>query len=81
MFKIEKTRPLEADAWQDLELDGAIAKARAALQVPGDVVTVTDASSGETLWMAVFGRDGSRHEWSGQKPRQVQISPALAVAA
>lgn len=80
MFKIEKTRPPEADAWQDSELDGAIAKARAALQVPGDVVTVTD-SSGETLWMAVFGRDGSRHEWSGQKPRQVQISPALAVAA
>ena len=81
MFKIEKTRPLEADAWQDLERDGAIAKARAALQAPGDTVTVTDASSGETLWMGVFGRDGCRHEWSGQEPHRVQISPALADAA
>jgi hypothetical protein len=81
MFKIEKTRPLEADAWQDLALDGAIAKARAALQAPGDTVTVTDSSSGETLWMGVFGRDGRCHEWSGQNPRHVQISPAVAVAA
>ncbi|OFZ90221.1 MAG: hypothetical protein A2W21_14725 [Betaproteobacteria bacterium RBG_16_66_20] len=81
MFKIEKTRPPEADAWQDLERDGAIAKARAALQVPGDTVTVTDSSSGETLWMGVFGRDGRRHEWSSQEPQQVQISPAFAVAA
>ena len=81
MFKIEKTRPVEADAWQDLKFDNAIAKARAALQVPGDTVTVIDCSSGETLWIGVFGRDGHRHEWSGQKPRQVQISPALAVAA
>lgn len=81
MFKIEKTRPLEADAWQDPALDGAIAKARAALQETGDVVTVSDTGSGETLWMGVFGRDGHCHEWSGQKPRQVQISPAFAVAA
>jgi len=81
MFKIEKTRPPEADAWQDLERDGAIAKARAALQAPGDIVTVTDSSSGETLWMGVFGRDGRRHEWSSQEPQQVQISPAFAVAA
>ena len=81
MFKIEKTRPPEADAWQDLERDGAIAKARAALQVPGDTVTVTDSSSGETLWMGVFGRDGRRHEWSSQEPQQVQISPAFAFAA
>jgi hypothetical protein len=80
MYKIEKTRPLEADAWQDPELDGAIAKARAALQATGDVVTVTDPGSGETLWMGIMGRDGRRHEWSGQKPRQVQISPVLAVA-
>ena len=81
MFKIEKTRPLEADAWQDPKLDGAIAKARAALQAPGDVVTVTDARSGETLWMGVFGRDGNCHEWSGQKPCQVQIAPMHAAAA
>ena len=57
------------------------AKARAALQAPGDTVKVTDAGSGETLWMGVFGRDGRCHEWSGEKPRQVQISPVLAVAA
>jgi hypothetical protein len=81
MFKIEKTRPQEADAWQDLDLDGAIAKARAALQAPGDVATVTDSRTGETQWMGVFGRDGRCHEWSGKKPHQVQISPALAVAA
>ena len=81
MFKIEKTRPLDADAWQDSKLDGAIAKARAALQVPGDVVTVTDSRSGESLWMGVYGRDGRCHEWSGQKPDQVQISPVQALAA
>lgn len=81
MFKIEKTRPVEADAWRDADLDGAIAKARAALQLPGDVVTVTDARSGETQWMGVFGRDGRCHEWSGRQPRQVQISPVQALAA
>jgi hypothetical protein len=81
MFKIEKTRPLDADAWQDPELDGAIAKARAALQAPGDVVTVTDARSGEPQWMGVFGRDGRCHEWSGLQPLQVQISPLQALAA
>ena len=81
MFKIEKTRPLEADAWQDPKLDGAIDKARAALQAPGDVVTVTDARSGETLWMGVYGRDGRCHGWSSQKPHQVQISPVQALAA
>ncbi len=81
MFTIEKTRPLEADAWKDSALEGAIAKARNALQQPGDTVTVTDSRSGETQWMGVFGRDGRLHEWSGKHPHQVQILPALGVAA
>lgn len=81
MFKIEKTRTPEPGAWQDLERDGAIAKARAALQDPGDVVTVTDSVTGETLWMGVFGRDGCRHEWTGQEPGKVHVSPARAQSA
>ncbi len=81
MFRIEKTQALEPDAWRDAEFGGAIAKARAALRSPGDVVTIIDAGSGETLWMGVFGRDGRRHEWSGKHPHQVQILPALAAAA
>lgn len=81
MFKIERTRAPDPDAWQDLHRDGAITKARAALKAPGDVVTVTDSTTGETLWMGVYGRDGLHHEWSGQEPGRVRISPALAVAA
>lgn len=78
MFKIEKTRPTDPDAWQDQDRARAIDKARAALLAPGDRVTVTDSGSGETLWMGVFGRDGCRHEWTDQEPRQVRVSPALA---
>ncbi|TAK45923.1 MAG: hypothetical protein EPO29_00800 [Betaproteobacteria bacterium] len=78
MFKIEKTRAVDPDAWQDADRGRAIDKARAALVAPGDVVTVTDSGSGETLWMAVFGRDGRCHEWSGQEPRQVRVSPLLS---
>lgn len=78
MYRIEKSRPVEPDAWQDGDRDRAIDKARAALVAPGDVVTVIDSGSGETLWMGVFGRDGCRHEWTGQEPHQVRVSPALA---
>jgi len=78
MFRIEKTRPMEPNTWQDSDRHLAIDRARAALLAPGDVVTVTDSGSGETLWMGVFGRDGQRHEWSGQEPRRVRVSPALA---
>lgn len=78
MFKIEKSRPVDPAAWQDADRDQAIARARAALLAPGDVVTVTDSGSGETLWMGVIGRDGLRHEWAGNEPLQVRISPALA---
>lgn len=78
MFKIEKTRLVEPDAWQDPDRGRAIGKARAALLAPGDRVTVTDSGSGETLWMGVFGRDGRRHEWTDQEPREVRVSPAYA---
>ena len=80
MFKIEKTRPLEQDQWQLADRDEAIARARAALAAPGDVVTVKDSASGETLWMALIGRDGCRHEWSGNAPQEVRVEPALAGA-
>lgn len=78
MFKIEKTRPVEPGAWQDADRDRAIDKARAALLAPGDVVTVIDSGSGETLWMGVYGRDGCRHEWAGQEPRIVRVAPAVS---
>ena len=81
MFKIEKTRPVEPSAWQDQDRARAIDKARAALLAPGDRVTVTDSGSGAMLWMGVFGRDGRRHEWSGQEPQQVHVSPLLAAVA
>jgi hypothetical protein len=78
MFKIEKSRPIDADAWQDEDCELAIAKARASLAAPGDVVKVVDSGSGETLWIGVFGRDGKRHEWSGSEPRNIRVAPALA---
>lgn len=81
MFKIEKSRPVDPCAWQHADAEQAIARARAELHAPGDMVTVTDSASGETLWMGVVGRDGRCHEWSGSEPRQVRISPALATAA
>ena len=81
MFKIEKTRPIDPDTWQLVDCDQAIEKARAALLAAGDVVTVTDSASGETLWMGVFGRDGCRHEWKKEEPQQVRISPLLASTA
>lgn len=78
MFKIAKTRPEDPDTWQDADRERAIEKARAALLAPGDVVTVTDSGSGETLWMGVFGRDGRRHEWAGENPRLVRVEPAVS---
>lgn len=81
MFKIEKTRPSEPDQWQYPNRDQAIAQARAVLYSPGDVVTVRDTTSGETLWMGVIGRDGNCHEWSGSEPQQVRVSPAIARVA
>jgi len=81
MFKIEKTRTIEPDCWQFGEAEKAIAQARTELLAPGDVVTVTSTDSGETLWMGLIGRDGTRHEWSGSDPRQVCVSPPIAQAA
>ena len=80
MFRIEKTRPMVPDAWQDQDRGRAIDKARAALDAPGDMVTVVDSGSGETLWMGIYGRDGLRHEWNVSEPRQVRIEAALAPA-
>jgi len=80
MYKIEKTRSMDSDAWQDLDRERAIEKARAALSTPGDVVTVIDSVSGETLWAGVYGRDGRRQEWTGQEPDRVRVLPALASA-
>jgi hypothetical protein len=81
MFKIEKTRPLEPERWQFADREQAIAQARAELLAPGDVVTVKDTGSGDTLWMGVIGRDGSCHEWDGGAPKEVRVTPALAKAA
>ena len=77
MFKIEKARPAELNVWQDPDANQAIDRAKASLVAPGDTVTVTDQTTGETVWMAVIGRDGRRHEWDGKEPRQVSVSPNL----
>lgn len=74
MFKIEKTRPTEPNSWQLSEEDEAIAHAKAVLHAPGDVVTVTDSRTGETLWMGIFGRDGRCHEWSRDEPSRVSAA-------
>lgn len=76
MFRIEKTRPMEPNTWQDCDRDQAIDRARAALLARGDVVTVTDSASGDTAWMGVIGRDGLRHEWNAKAPRQVRVEAA-----
>lgn len=76
MFRIEKSRPMEPSTWHDADRDQAIERARAALLAPGDVVTVTDSASGDTAWMGVIGRDGLRHEWNGNEPRQVRVEAA-----
>jgi hypothetical protein len=81
MFKIEKTRPTEPNIWQHSEQEQAIEHAKAVLHAPGDVVTVTDSRTGETLWMGIFGRDGRCHEWSRDKPSQIRVDAALAPAA
>lgn len=81
MFRIEKTRPLDPAHWQEADRERAIARARAVLVAPGDAVTVTDARSGETLWMAIIGRDGRCHEWAGNEPQRVRVTAPLAIAA
>lgn len=80
MFKIEKTRPTDPNTWQHSEQEQAIEHAKAVLHQPGDVVTVTDSRSGETLWMGILGRDGRFHEWSREEPAQIRIDPAFAPA-
>lgn len=81
MFKIEKTRPLEENEWQLADREQAIAKARAALVAPGDMVTVKNSTTGETVWMAIIGRDSAFHEWNGSAPQEIHVAPALAGAA
>ena len=80
MFKIEKTRPTEPNIWQHSEQEQAIEQAKAVLHEPGDVVTVTDGRTGETLWMGILGRDGRFHEWSSEEPAQIRIGAAFAPA-
>jgi len=80
MFKIEKSRPTEPTVWQRPEQGEAIEHAKAVLHAPGDVATVTDSRTGETLWVGVFGRDGRYHEWSIEEPSEIRVAKATAPA-